>query len=1478
MICLKKYVFFFFSFFASSFVHGEISIINVTNTDMGNCAGKIEIIASGTAGPFTVNLEGVENAQTVSNVDGGYTFEGLCGGEYLITVTNFVGCSIELSQSITECAISIEEEIVGPTCIGSNGAYIGVEFDNIQGPWVYQWFNVTDPNNPVEIPGQAENTRTRITHAPAGLYTLIVTDVAGCTIERNFSTFTEEYQIPYISRLTMDILSISGEVQYENFYVGEWSISGDGCVYFDSEIMSGISTEFLNYAGYRLTAETNNSMLNMGVELGNTFIMTPVPGSDNKQWTYTLPGNSSGGPFSQQLQNEGYFSFNPVFGGKDINENELLDLKSYDESLSSCVDVPLFTTSCVWEPTEYNIGEDDVHEITYYPCFFYTETPIIEANPWGISPEPGVTVYEISVSNYASEDYYFDWTLPDGSTSANPAIQVGDNEPGLYCVDIYSSEICYRSECYYFAPMPMSGEFQTNYNCDSRKVEVCYEVSNGSGIYEYEWFNESTGVELGNNNCVEGEFAGQTICVKYTDVSTGLTLTDCFEVPDASQSFEVIVNTSPPCPTDSGNGEICLEITGGVPPYDVLWSGTPYPVTGLCVNLPYGVYDANIFDACGNRELVRVRFKRVEPELKQLLFIKPNINCSNGSLVFDVENITPPLNIGVSQGILSNLNNFYLITDLQPGELNIYIEDDCGVILDQTIEIIDNGEEDDWYEQVGIASTSTPYQAGSGTVTVNFAGATGAPFTILFESPGQAPQSVFDFGTSYTFESLGPGVYTATVSNNDGCTDHVLSVIVCEDMTVFPTLNHPLGCETNDGSIYLPLNGSGPFGGVGVIDYYWTFEGSILTDLTELGMGTYTIHMTDENGCNSSKEFELIPELTPSIVIDEVTDECEGMSNGSIELFISPNITSTAFFENLTTGEVYYLQTDETGYVILEGLKGGNYEVNIYNGSGCSTNKVFEIGIRESTGYFTLEEVIVEKSCPFIEESSLYNNNGSISIILSGGNPPYKVKWEHNSSTSGESHTINNLPPGEYCIDEITDDCGRNLFISTLCYTVGTYPEINISSQSLVDCPGDSKIDITVSGGEGSASNFDIDWNTGTQDSNGDLVNLYEGTYTVTVTDEVGCAQQKSIFVDDIDPPNPNFSVEVGTACDGFNIGKISFNASGGKPFTSGPAYLVRWTHNNSTETTINNLPPGDYTLQIEDQCGVFEYTATIQYGSLFYNEPIGGTCYTGTSCGGFIVQVDNYIPPQNFTVNPNSCELTIECPNSIETITTFIHSSENSSEEFLVDSNIEVDDHSNPTEVDAVCDCEKKTTCTVSGVYNDAYQLLDPCTGAVITNYSNNVIYNNITGSVSQGHQLSGWINCFTNPDDCEASSISCANNQNHKLLQRLCGDKVSCETCTSDALTGDSINSLISAVPNPFSDQLNVTYSNSTSDNILNIEFINTLGEVIRTSVSQITSGINRIQISSGSTLDDGIYYLRCSTNNNPPEVVKILKMSSR
>jgi hypothetical protein len=268
----------------------------------------------------------------------------------------------------------------------------------------------------------------------------------------------------------------------------------------------------------------------------------------------------------------------------------------------------------------------------------------------------------------------------------------------------------------------------------------------------------------------------------------------------------------------------------------------------------------------------------------------------------------------------------------------------------------------------------------------------------------------------------------------------------------------------------------------------------------------------------------------------------------------------------------------------------------------------------EENNPITYDIISIEnESCPGASDAS-------ITLTISGGNPPYDVTW--NNGIKGVS--LNNISENVY-FATITDAGSCSIKTAFIDIDVLSSPQIFFVSSQPSRCnESTGSIDIETAGG---VSPYTYTWNNGSVSQ--DLIGISEGTYSVTASDANGC----EVVLDKIIiESSPRFTAGIQSqknlACFGDSNGIVSigiFNAV--EPIT------YHWNNGDTTQT-INQLPAGEYTVTINDARGCEEIISTVVSSPAKLNSEITGieqiTCYNGSN-GSIQVNTSGGIAPYSF-------------------------------------------------------------------------------------------------------------------------------------------------------------------------------------------------------------------------------------------------------
>ena len=238
-----------------------------------------------------------------------------------------------------------------------------------------------------------------------------------------------------------------------------------------------------------------------------------------------------------------------------------------------------------------------------------------------------------------------------------------------------------------------------------------------------------------------------------------------------------------------------------------------------------------------------------------------------------------------------------------------------------------------------------------------------------------------------------------------------------------------------------------------------------------------------------------------------------------------------------------------------------------------------QIPFNDLTGVITFDcnqfsAPVIEEPASIVGNDCFGDNNGSISINISGGSGDFSFLW---SGGAGNTATITNLVSGNYTVT-VTDNQSGQTAIKTFTVPLsGTAITINSINVTDIICPGESSgaINVNASGGAGALS---YSW-TPVLPAVPNPGGLSAGAfYRVTITDENGCTEVSS-FIEVTEPPIINSGAVVSNIqCVGETNGQINLSPTGG----SSPLQ-IEWDGLPNFVLTQTNLSAGTYNVTITD-------------------------------------------------------------------------------------------------------------------------------------------------------------------------------------------------------------------------------------------------------------------------------------------------------
>lgn len=354
------------------------------------------------------------------------------------------------------------------------------------------------------------------------------------------------------------------------------------------------------------------------------------------------------------------------------------------------------------------------------------------------------------------------------------------------------------------------------------------------------------------------------------------------------------------------------------------------------------------------------------------------------------------------------------------------------------------------------------------------------------------------------------------------------------------------------------ISGSGA-----ITDYNWVYSG--VGESGELtGAGPHSIsfstggikpiilNLDSDIGCITSLDtaIEVEDPIGITAVIDSIS--CHGYDDGRIEVdYDSPSTVTETFWLD---GPTEQIRTD---------LVPGEYTYVVRNENECSNSATFQM---EQPLPIVIDQIVTLASCGG-------GTDGTIRLDVSGTFEPFEYDFMDGAGYT-DSDTRDRLGAGVYPVS-VRDRKGCEED------TVVLLSEIDLDiGRSIIEEPrcfgySDGSIDFEIEGGR---SPYVYDFgNTGTFSGEDRFDGLSAGSYIVVIRDSDDCTAFKGLTLDQ--PDSITFSVDTShVSCFGLEDGRIGITVNGGTP-----SYRYDWDH-GASEAVLDNLPAGDYRVQILDQ------------------------------------------------------------------------------------------------------------------------------------------------------------------------------------------------------------------------------------------------------------------------------------------------------
>ncbi|MBP9851402.1 MAG: SprB repeat-containing protein [Candidatus Pacebacteria bacterium] len=287
------------------------------------------------------------------------------------------------------------------------------------------------------------------------------------------------------------------------------------------------------------------------------------------------------------------------------------------------------------------------------------------------------------------------------------------------------------------------------------------------------------------------------------------------------------------------------------------------------------------------------------------------------------------------------------------------------------------------------------------------------PVTYLWNGPNG-----FTATTANISNLAVPGLYGVTVTDANLCTaeGYVDVQNILTNINLNQNVTQP-GCNSNLGNITVA-----PTGGTFPYSYSWQGSNGFTANtasISNLQVGTYTVIVTDANGCTKTGTFTIAPSVPPTVSAITTATTC-GSANGKLAITTTPQSGTIT-----VTGPNGWMQILQ-GPATLTGLSAGVYSVSFLANNGCTATttaiitdsdapvneKVCHVfcnggwvnGLWYNQTTTITNNLFTADGCPFVQEISIVvMNSGSDTMMI---NPCFGTNVKIGSQTYNTSTTV----------------------------------------------------------------------------------------------------------------------------------------------------------------------------------------------------------------------------------------------------------------------------------------------------------------------------------------------------------------------------------------------------------------------------------------------------------------------------------------
>lgn len=662
-------------------------------------------------------------------------------------------------------------------------------------------------------------------------------------------------------------------------------------------------------------------------------------------------------------------------------------------------------------------------------------------------------------------------------------------------------------------------------------------ASGGTPPYTYNWFT-SAGVSISQTGITASGLSAGQYYVEVTDANGCLVSSSTTTIiePAILQASTVLTATS--C-YGSCDGYIEAVVTGGNGGYVYSWNDSLVQSNVTAQNLCAGTYTVTVTDSKGCQITASGTISQPTPVTLTTTVVNANCFQANGEGCVTATGGTSPYQYFWPNGFqgscqLGLFANSYVVsvTDANgcPAQIGVDVQNVpgpvAGILNSQDVGC--NGDCD-------------------GAATVGIVGGTGGLFTVQWDAA--AANQI-----TPTASNLCAGIYGVQITDTNGCSSSTsITILEPAPLVISVPFTDPLCNGDCNGLANVNAIGGTPSYGYQWVNNVGTTIGNA-DSITGLCAGTYSMLVTDVNGCQESQTIILTdpPLITGTLNSTDVS--CFGACDGELE---GVALSGTAPYTMQWDAAANNQQT-MTAY----NLCAGTYSGTLTDAQGCEVilNGTITEPVALAVGLLNTQNASCYGQC-----------DGFSEVITSGGTPPYTYAWSNGMT----GPIAQNLCVGNYCVT-VTDANGCT---DVFCIDITEPPLLQLNLTTVnVSCHGECTGEAVVlpTGGTGPYTYL---WSNGNTTSY--INSLCIGIYEIDIEDANGCQEDGVVSITQPTEIQIDLLSSIDANCNQAN-GEICVSVTGG----SGGIQLQWLDPDLQTTTCASNLAAGCYTLEVTDGNG----------------------------------------------------------------------------------------------------------------------------------------------------------------------------------------------------------------------------------------------------------------------------------------------------